>query len=128
MKFWRLASIALMATLLFSACGRKAVKTRPNLSPPQAGAIYSLNDGEGGFRIAKVVASEPELVFVHLFTRRLTARPVSVEAGISQNPAPVAFSPATFSGMQPVVINSATVSLEETESYIAWKNSNSGVL
>ncbi|MBC8003594.1 MAG: hypothetical protein H7X97_13495 [Opitutaceae bacterium] len=128
MKFGQFALLLLLGALLFSGCAKKTTEAKPTLSLPQAGAIYSLNDGEGGFRIAKVVTIEAEVVFVHLFTGRWKTRPAAIEAGANQYPAPMAFSPDTFLGMQPVRMQVGTASPEEIETYSVWKNSNSGVL
>ena len=126
MKFFRFAVITLLCTQMFSACGKKTAESKPLSGPPQAGALYSLNDGEGGFRVAKVVAVEADVVFVHLFAKRWTSRPAAVEAE-AQTPSPVAFSPDTFAGMQPVHMKDGTVSQEEAGTYEAWQKSNTGV-
>jgi len=90
--------------------------------PPQVGAIYSLSDGEGGFRAAKVLGVEGDVVFVQLFGERWSERPslAAVRKKTSKS-VPVAYSPQTFSGMQPFHLENGAVSAEETESYETWK-------
>ena len=123
MNLWRIAAVGLMGTLLLSSCGRKAAGV-PSLSgPPQVGALYSLNDGEGGFRAAKVIAVEEEVVFTCFYGQRWTSRPTPSEAQKTEKAAPLAFSSETFAGMQPVQLEKGSVSTDELAAYETWKQS-----
>jgi hypothetical protein len=111
----------LICVLLFSSC-RRDVKTAATLpGPPQIGATYCLNDGEGGFRAAKVLVVEEEVVFVRLFAERWSARPSLSEVRKTRKSASVAYSSETFTGMQPTHLENGGVSADDLEAYESWK-------
>ena len=120
--------VPLLSVLLFVGCGGKAAApVKPLNGPPQPGATYSLNDGEGGFRVGKVVVSQEEVIFVQLYGNRWTSRPDRDALKTLAPPTPVAYSPATFAGMQPAHLKDDTVLPEEQDAYAAWKKSNADV-
>jgi hypothetical protein len=104
-------------------CSRNGARAKESSSPLQPGGLYSLNDGEGGFRVGKIVAAEDEVVFVRLFSDRWTVRPTLDKARKASLPAALAFSVQSFDGMQPVRLENGIVSAEELESYESWKES-----
>ena len=121
MKFLIIAVAAILCGLLLSACGRNEPAVKPISGPPQAGLLYSFNDGEGGYRVGKVVAVEDEVVFVSLFRERWTKRPALAEARQATTPIPIAYSLITMAGMQPVRLEEAKVTPEEFEAFEEWK-------
>jgi hypothetical protein len=123
MNTWRIAVPALILSLLIVACNRTSPPATPLAAPPQAGTLYSLSDGEGGFRAAKVISADAEVIFVNLYGNRWTTRPTLAAAQKAGFPAPIAFLTATFAGMQPVALQTGTVSADELEAYEAWKRS-----
>src|SRR5688572_6266748 len=106
MRMRFLPGMGLLSLLLLTlvSCGEKAkvVEGTPLSGEPQSGALYSLNDGEGGFRVGKVVAVEDNAIFVHLYEKRWTSRPTREEAKGAEKPTPLAYSPQTFTSMQPL--------------------------
>jgi hypothetical protein len=116
--------VALVFCGLLAACSRDKSRAQGLSGPPQTGALYSLNDGEGGFRVGKVVATEEEVVFVRLFSDRWTSRPSLDKARTATLAASLAFSAQNFAGMQPMHLENGTVSPEELEAYEKWKQSN----
>jgi|SRR5688572_3759607 len=124
----RTGLISLML-LALASCGEKKSKVEgvPLSGDPQPGALYSLNDGEGGFRVGKVVAVEDNAIFIHLYGKRWTSRPTLAEAKVADKPTPLAYSPETFTFMQPLHLEDGTVSAEELKAYESWRRSKRAV-
>ena len=115
--------LGLVVAMVCCSCGRSGKSAAPISGPPRPGAIYSLNDGEGGYRLGKVLAVEEEIIFVNLYSERWTSRP-SLEAARKANTlVGLAYSAQSFSGMQPVHLEPGKVSAEELEAYEDWKRS-----
>lgn len=121
MKTRLMVPVMLLFVLAFSSCGKKAPATKPLTGPPQAGVLYSLSDNEGGFRAGKVVALEEEVFFVHLYSDRWTKRPSLEEARKARTPVALAFTAVTFTGMQPVALETGQLSAEELEDFDTWQ-------
>ncbi len=122
-----IAMTGLLCALMLPACRPGQAAYKPLAGPPQTGALYSFNDGEGGFRVGKVLAREDDYVFVRWFGNRWTKRPALATAHHASNSTFVAFSTETFSGMQPVLLENGSVAAEETAEYEVWKQSNQTV-
>lgn len=127
MKLWRIAVVGLLCIFAFASCRRSPAAFKPLSGPPQVGALYSFNDGEGGFRAGKVLAAEDDVIFVRFYANRWTVRPSLAEARIAGNAIFLAFSSQTFAGMQPVHLENGTVLAEESSEYEVWKQSNQNV-
>jgi hypothetical protein len=101
------------------------------------GGLYSFDDGEGGFRIAKVLAIDGGAVHVRTYKNKFTSRPKEVATstlslgsiddegggGIGHLP----LSPEGFAAWRPVFIMGSSVSEEELEGYRLWKDYGGGV-
>ena len=121
-----LAATALLCSMLLVSCGEKKVEGTPLLSGvPQAGALYSLNDGEGGFRVGKVLALEGQVVVIHLYGNRWISRPSRSVAKAAGNPMTVAYSSQSFADMQPIHLEDGAVSDEELAIYEKWSREKS---
>jgi hypothetical protein len=117
----------LVCLALLCSFGCRNKNTAVSSDPPEAGAIYSLNDGEGGFRAAKVLAIENEIIFVNLYTERWLERP-SLEATKKISvPVGVAYSMQSFADMQPARLQAGNVSSDELEAFEEWKQSKRDV-
>jgi hypothetical protein len=123
MHRWPIFATALLCTLLLVACRKGSVQSGAPAVPAEAGCSYSLNDGEGGFRVAKVIANEDGVVFVHWFGTRWTSRPTLEQSRAAGKPTSIAFLSEAFAGMQPVKLEKATVSADELDTYERWKQS-----
>jgi hypothetical protein len=115
----------LLATLIAITfiCGGCLMK-KPTYT---VGGLYSIDDGEGRFRISKVLAIDGGAVHVRTYKNRFTSRPKEVDpstlslgsideeggGGIGHLP----LSPEGFTAWQPVFIMQSTVSEEELEGY-----------
>lgn len=118
-----LALAVLPCALALASCRKNPEGDKPISGPLQAGALYSFNDGEGGFRAGKVVAVEEEVTFVQLFSDRWTKRPSLAEARKAGTPISLAYTAQTITGMQPVLLESGTVTGDELETFEAWRQS-----
>lgn len=101
-----------------------------------AGDLYSVDDGEGGFQIAKVLVMDAEGVHVRLYKEKWDERPASVDVtqlslgsvhdggdfGIGHLP----LSKKSFISRQPVLVGRQEVSTEELEGYEIWKENSGG--
>lgn len=112
-----------MCALLVSCKQEKKAEGTPLSGEPQAGALYSLNDGEGGFRAGKVLAVEEDVIFVHLYDDRWTSRPSRSTAKQAGKPLAVAYSSQSFFSMQPLHLEDGSVSAEELDAYDKWRRS-----
>ena len=119
--------MGLLCTLVLTSCRQTSPEVKPLTGPPQVGALYSFNDGEGGFRAGKIIALDDEAIFVRLFENRWTARPTLAAARQAGTPIPLAYSTQTFAGMQPVHLENGTVAADELEDYETWKQSKRDV-
>jgi hypothetical protein len=116
-----LLAVAFALVIAATGCGRGNRPEATSAAPPAPGSLYSLSDGEGGYRAAKVLGEDADVVFVHLFTQRWPQRPALAAARQAGQPVPIAYTTATFAGMQPVLLEPGTVTPEELAAYDAWK-------
>jgi hypothetical protein len=123
----RMALACLVGAAFLCSCGSREKDATPISGLPQAGATYSLNDGEGGFRLAKVLVVNEEFIFVSLYSDRWTARPLLEEARKAKTPSSVAYSPVSFTGMQPVHLENGQVTNDELDKYDEWSKSKRDV-
>jgi hypothetical protein len=113
----------LVCLALLCSLGCRDKNAAVSSDPPEAGAIYSLNDGEGGFRTAKVLAIEDDVVFVNLFSERWLERPSLEAIKKISSPVSVAYSTQSFADMRPKRLQSEKVSPDELEAFEDWKQS-----
>jgi hypothetical protein len=122
-----LAGAALICALMLVSCKHEKAEGTPLSGEPQTGALYSLNDGEGGFRAGKVLVVAEDVIFIHLFGNRWTSRPSRSTAKGAGDPMAVAYSPQSFSSMQPLHLEDGSVSAEELSDYENWKRSKRAI-
>jgi hypothetical protein len=124
----QLSLVLLMSgLLLLSACSRTEPGAKPISGPPQVGSLYSCSDGEGGYRVAKVLAVEDDIAFVRLFSERWTHRPALDEAHKATAPIPIAYLLTTLSGLRPVHLEDGQASPEELALFEEWKRGKQDV-
>jgi hypothetical protein len=127
----QLAIIAIVVFLLLSfGCAFK----RPAL---KVGGLYSVNDGEGNFRVAKVLALDDFAVHIRLYKNKYPVRPRTVDAatlslgsikdkdGFGMGHLPL--SRKAFANWQPVFLTQSSVTAEELEGYKMWQEDHGGV-
>lgn len=121
----RFAALLLILLMCAGCGGHSSEKVISGL--PEAGALYSLFDGEGGYRFGKVILVENEVIFLHLLEGRWQKRPSLSEFPKATKALPVAYKPGSFWDMKPVKLKQSTVTPEEKETYEAWKSGNEEV-
>jgi len=124
---WYAGMVLICAMLLVSCKSEKKAEGTPLSGEPQAGALYSLNDGEGGFRAGKVLVVEDDVIFLHLYGNRWPSRPSRSTAKEASKPMAVAYSSQTFSSMQPLHLEDRSVSAEELSDYETWRRSKRAI-
>lgn len=123
----RLALACLIGAVFLCSCGTREKGGTPISGPPQAGATYSLNDGEGGFRVVKVLLVNEEIVFVNLYADRWTTRPALEAARKAKTPIGLAYTLSSFTDMQPVHLENGQVTDDELEEFETWNKSKRDV-
>jgi hypothetical protein len=110
----------------------------PSITPdtPIAGALYSVDDGEGHYRVAKILAVDPDGVHIRLYKNKFNERParvdiVSLDLGSIHDPdgfgmGHMPLSYASFSAWEPIFLMANGVDEEELEGYVYWKEAQGG--
>ena len=103
---------------------------------PEPGSLYSVNDGEGWFRIAKVLAVDEKGVHIRLYKNRFKDRPTTVDKralslgkvddpdGFGMGHLPL--TRAAFVAWQPKLLERGEVSSEELDGFLEWQKSGGG--
>jgi hypothetical protein len=130
----RLELFMLLAALAFTYFGCAMNKNNSEL---KVGGLYSVNDSEGTYRIAKVLALDEDAVHVRLYKNKFPSRPQTVDPstlslgsiddkdGFGMGHLPL--SREGFANWQPVFISQTSVSEEELEGYRMWKEAGGGI-
>ena len=93
--------------------------------------LYSINSGDGSFRVVRVLALDPGIVHARLYRNKFEIRPVSVDPttlslgsvftdedfGIGHTP----LAKEGFISWQPVLLMKTDLTDEELEGYRLWK-------
>ena len=103
---------------------------------PQKGALYSVDDGEGFFRVAKVLAVDPGGVHVRLYKNRFTVRPATtdpskLDLGTIHDPdgfgmGHLPLTHRAFAAWLPVCLSVGSVTEEELDGYWEWQSAQGG--
>ncbi len=143
--YYKFTAFLISLLLLFSfGCSSqnsdlKVVRVEPDMKNTElkVGGIYSINDGEGRFGIAKILALDEDAVHIRLYKNKFPSRPQTIDLntlslgtindkdviGIGHLP----LSREGFINWQPVFIAEAPVTKEELEGYEMWKDASGGV-
>jgi len=101
------------------------------------GGIYSIDNGNGKFGIAKILKVEPGIVHVRIYKNKFEPRPTSVNVeelslgsihdkdGFGMGHLPI--SERDFRQWKPVLLITKGVTEEELEGYKLWKDAGGGV-
>ena len=110
--------------------------------PPRVGGLYSIDNGDGWFGIVKVLALDPGVVSLRVYSNFYEERPTSVDpttlwvttldldalnadrgqlVDIGSNHVPL--SEEAFAAWRPRFISDSTVTDEELAAYRKWKTS-----
>ena len=101
----------------------------------QVGDFYSVNDGEGAYAVAKVLAVD-EGVHIRLYKNKWTTRPETVDPSVlslgnvnDQDGFGMGHMPLTksaFASWHPILVGHDEVTDEELEGYQMWKDGGGG--
>ena len=129
--------MGVLATTLILVGVFAYLRTRTQRTPLKVGTLYSVDAGEWGFRVAKVLAVEPGAVHIRLYKRRWSSRPANVEnqdltLGKPDDPdgfgvGHLPLRAAAFHAWRPMLISEGSVSPEELEGYNMWKEAKGGL-
>jgi hypothetical protein len=123
-------AISAMLLLLNFACAMKHTELK-------VGGLYSVDDGEGHYRVAKILALDDSAVHICLYKNKYGSRPATVDAsslslgtihdkdGFGMGHLPL--SKAAFANWQPAFLSQSSVTDEELEGYEMWKEDQGGV-
>ncbi len=104
---------------------------------PVAGALYSVNDGEGYFRIMKVLILDDSGVHVRLYRNKFQPRPATVDVssltlgsvfdgeGFGMGHMPLTYH--AFLAWSPMFLTAQYVAEEELEGYRYWQDADGGI-
>ena len=119
---------AILAVVLV-ACGKSSAKL-------EVGGLYSINNGDGQFGVAKLLAYGDGICHVRIYAQKFATRPATVDisslslgkiddpggAGLGHLP----LREAGFRAWQPVLITKAKVTPDELDGYNMWKEGGGG--
>lgn len=103
---------------------------------PLPGALYTVDDGEGRFRVVKVLALDAAGVHVRLYKNKFVSRPLEVEVsaldlgsihdpeGFGMGHMPLSY--AAFSAWEPVFLFAVGLDEEELDGYRYWQEAQGG--
>ena len=124
------AVVTVAVVLLNLACVMKH-------SELKVGGLYSVDDGKGNYRVAKLLALDDSAVHIRLYKNKYPSRPQTVDSstlslgaihdkdGFGMGHLPL--SRKAFADWQPVFIFQSSVTDEELEGYKMWKENHGGV-
>ena len=117
--------VVLVGLLSGLFCGSASAQTA------KAGALYSLENGDGRYTVAKVLKVEPYGVHVRLYANKFQARPekvdpASLSLGTVHDKDPgIGHLPVThkqFQAWHPVFVTDSPVAEDELEGYREWRS------
>jgi hypothetical protein len=128
-SFW--LSVLVVGALALVALGRRGGAAL------QVGGLYSVENGKGGYVVAKILVLDPSVVHVRVYREVFSSRPVRVDEsaltlGSLRDPkgfgmGHLPLSRRTFAAWKPQFIKLSTVTAEERDLYEAWKKSGGGL-
>ncbi|MCW5891051.1 MAG: hypothetical protein KIT14_10925 [bacterium] len=122
----RFALVPIVLLGLSEICG-----CRPSQPKLEVGALYSVDDGEGHYRIAKILALDDRGVHMRLYKKKFSTRPATADPssltlgsvddadGFGMGHLPL--TRRAFLAWEPVFIAPGVVSAEELDGYEIWK-------
>jgi len=128
MRWTSIVSLLGVLTALFGCGGAQPTE--------KVGSLYSVDDGEGWFRVAKVLVVENEGVHIRFYKNKFKARPDSIEFsspslgtvhdadGFGMGHLPLTHR--AFRAWKPVLLAENTIAENELEGYRAWKDAKGG--
>ena len=105
--------------------------------PLKPGSLYSVDDGEGAFKIAKVLVVEDQGVHIRLYKNTYSTRPdkidpstLSLGSFLDKDGFGIGHLPLSLKGFRvwkPALLMEGKVAPDELEGYNTWKEGGGGV-
>jgi hypothetical protein len=132
---WDIALVAFffgcLAALPVSVVVRDRLRARRR--QPRTGGIFSMTDGKGEYKIAKVLVVDPSAVHVRIYAGGMSRRPTRVKPGdlrLGGDDPGIGHLPVThavFAKGNPQLIAMDAVLPEELDGYDMWKEAGGNV-
>ncbi|MAT71075.1 MAG: hypothetical protein CMJ58_16295 [Planctomycetaceae bacterium] len=128
---------AFLGVSLWIGCSNDIPTTMDSRSTWIAGGVYSIDSGDGIFKVVKILVLEPGIVHARIYKNKFQERPESVDFeslslgsvhdadGFGMGHLPL--SEATFRSWTPAFVTRADVTDDELEGYCMWKDADGGV-
>ncbi|MHC4434552.1 MAG: hypothetical protein ACYTBS_22165 [Planctomycetota bacterium] len=125
------------AGIFFIVIALTCVACEPPDPDIRTGALYTVDDGEGWYRVAKTLVVDNEAVHIRLYKDRWKDRPTSVDVdtlslgtvndsdGFGMGHLPL--SRNAFAAWNPEFLADSTVVEEELEGYRVWQEEGGGL-
>ena len=129
MKTTLVVGALLLALLAIHAC-RAGHQEAP--TSWRVGGVYSIDSGEGDFRVAKILALDPGVIGVRIYKQKFATRPTTVEPssltlgsihdrdGFGMGHLPI--DEREFAAWKPQLLLVQDVTGEELDGYREWKS------
>ena len=123
-------------TLVIASLAAVLVACRNSSAKLEVGGLYSINNGDGQFGVAKLLAHGDGICHVRIYAQKFATRPATVDlstlslgkindpggAGLGHLP----LREAGFLAWQPVLIARTNVTADELDGYNMWKEGSGG--
>jgi hypothetical protein len=127
----------IIAALILSCLAVVFVACRKSSAWLQAGGIYSIANGDGGYGVVKLLVFEDGICHVRIYKQKFQSRPGTIDVNSLSLGKPgdpngfgighIPLREAGFLKWQPVLITNTTVTPDELDGYEIWKKDGGGV-
>lgn len=125
----RLILVALTVLHTGCAAGKSELK---------AGGLYSVDDGDGSFRVVKILVLDEDAAHIAIYANKFSTRPVTIDpasltfegvddGGMDTGIMHLPLSREAFARDRPVFISQTPVTEEDLEGYYMWKEAGGEV-
>ena len=128
-KFIIIALVVASLVAVLVACRKSSAKL-------EAGGIYSINNGDGHFGVAKLLAYGDGICHVRIYAQKFESRPTTIDVSTlslgkidDPNGGGLGHLPlreAGFLQWQPMLITKTAVTPDELDGYKMWKEAGGG--
>jgi hypothetical protein len=130
--------VGLSALQIVASASCKSRRAPERTGPPiEAGSLYTVDDGEGWFRFAKILVVDDQAIHIRLYKQRFKTRPTTVDPatldlGTVKDPdgfgmGHLPLSRKAFDAWDPVFLQRGIVEPDELEGYKEWKDAGGGL-
>ena len=129
-KFIIIALVVVGIATVMIACRKSSAKL-------EVGGLYSINNGDGRFGVAKLLAYGDGICHVRIYAQKFESRPTTIEVSTlslgkidDPNGGGLGHLPlrkAGFLAWQPMLIAKTTITPDELDGYNMWKEAGGGV-